>query len=342
MIKMKKIIYILLLLSAFSPAAFEVNGDGSPADLTKIGVSARWWGLGRAGVALSDDSGALLLNPASLAMAQSFELSGMSTQVLGVTNYTLVNAVLPLNDSYQAFGFSFINENAGTIIATNGTDAYGHPVKGGTIENNNSIISLGLASKIAIPDIIDDLYLGMLFKNYHKTLGDLTATGMAADFGAIYKWTNFLSVGFAARNALQSGINYSTSEKNNEEHYDTDYVAGLALSLLNNDLTLAVDQYTNAKFGRTYVGLEYWLANTVALRTGLAENEMTLGVGLRYEFFQLDVGYRYQDAPLDNQAYFSITLGNARRLFLTRPKIEIIEDDRRPASGEQSGELRIL
>ncbi|MDR2430827.1 MAG: type IX secretion system membrane protein PorP/SprF [Candidatus Margulisbacteria bacterium] len=337
---MRKTVYILLFLSAFSLAAFEVSGDGSPVDLTRIGVSARWWGLGRAGTALSDDSGALLLNPASMAMARSFELSGMSTQVLGVTNYTLINSVLPLNDSYQAFGFSFINENAGTIIATSGKDAYGHPVKGGTIENSNSIISLGLASKVAIPDLIDDLYLGVLFKGYHKVLGDLTATSMAVDFGAIYKWTSFLSLGFTARNALQSGINYSTSEKSGEEHYDTDYIAGLALSLLNNDLTLAVDQYTNAKFGRTYAGLEYWLANTVALRTGLAENEMTLGVGLRYEFFQLDVGYRYQDAPLDNQVYFSVTLGNARRLFLTRPKIEIIENDSRPASVPE--EMHIL
>jgi hypothetical protein len=317
----------LFCCGALGLAAFEVKGDGSPADLTKIGISARWWGLGRAGVALSDDSGAVFLNPASMAMARSFELSGMSTQVLGVTNYTLVNSVLPFKDKYQAVGFSFINENAGTITATDGVDQYGHPVKGGTINNGNSIIALGFAREVFIPDVISELYLGALFKSYYQVLGEMTGTSMALDVGAIYKLTNFLSLGLTARNFLQSGINYSTSDKANEEHYDTDYVAGFALSLLNNDLTLAVDQYANTKFGRAYVGLEYWLANTVALRTGMADNELTLGVGLRYDFLQLDVGYRYQDAPLDNQVYFSVTLGNARRLFLTRPEIGIMENN---------------
>lgn len=323
---MKKVLFILLAVSALGFAAFEVNGDGSPADLTKIAVSARWWGMGRAGVALSDDSGALLLNPASMAMAHSFELSAMSTQVLGVTNYTLINSVIPLGDRSQAFGLSMLDENAGTIYATDGLDEYGHPLKGGKIDNRNSILSLGFASRVYIPGIIDDLYLGIMFKNYYKLLGELTATSMTADLGMIYKLNNYLSFGLTARNAIQSGINYSTSEGSNKETYDTDYVAGVAFSLLNNDLTLAVDQMTNEKFGRTYVGIEYWLANIVALRTGMAENEMTLGMGLRYEFLQIDVGYRYQDAPLDNQAYFSVTLGDARRLFLQRPKIEIMEN----------------
>ena len=341
---LKKIIYILLAISALSFAGFEVNGDGTPADLTKVGVSARWWGMGRSGVALSDDSGAVLLNPASMAMARSFEVSALSTQVLGVTNYTLLNGVVPLGDREQAFGLSVINENAGMIFATNGLDGYGHPIKGDTIDNNNTIVSLGFATRVRIADVVDDLFLGLMLKNYYRLLGELTATSMTADLGAIYKFNNVFSVGFVARNAIQSGINYSISETGNYEHYDTDYVVGLAWSLLDNNMTLSVDQSTNEKFGRTYVGAEYWLANVVALRTGLAEREMTLGMGLRYEFLQVDVGYRYQDAPLDNQAYFSVTLGNARRMFLDRPKIEIIEDstpaERRPVKAAE--EIRIL
>jgi len=307
-------------------AAFDINGDGSPVDLTKIAVSARWWGMGRSGVALSDDSGAVLLNPASMAMARSFEISALSTQVLGVTNYTLLNGIIPLSDQDQAFGLSIINENAGTIFATDGLDGYGHPIRGGKIDNNNTIVSLGYAARVRIPDIVNDLYLGFMLKNYYRLLGELTASSMTADLGAIYKFNNVFSVGLTARNAIQSGINYSITDTDKYEHYDPDYVAGFALSLLNNSMTLSVDQSTNEKFGRTYVGMEYWLANVVALRTGLTERDITLGMGLRYEFLQIDVGYRYQDAPLDNQAYFSVTLGNARRMFLDRPKIEIIED----------------
>lgn len=347
---MKKLGYILVILSALSFAAFEVKGDGSPVDLTRIGISARFWGMGRAGVALSDDSGALLLNPASMAMARSFEMSGMSTQVLGVTNYTLINAVLPLVNEAQAFGFSYINENAGTIYSSNSLDQHGHPIRGETIENNNTIVSLGFASKIYVPDLIDDLYLGTMFKGYSRVLGEMTSSAMAADFGALYKWKPNVSFGLTARNALQSGIRYSTgsTEGDDVEHFDTDYVAGVAFGLLNNDLTLAVDQYANQKFGRTYLGLEYWLGRAVALRSGLSDNDVTLGMGVRYEMLQIDVGYRYQDAPLDNQVFFSVTWGNARRIFLDRPQIKIIENDNRQQvqpAGQRSDmpeEIRIL
>jgi hypothetical protein len=164
----------------------------------------------------------------------------------------------------------------------------------------------------------------------------MTASSMAADIGALYKWRPNISFGLTVRNAVQSGISYSTSSKSNEEHYDTDYVAGVAFSMLNNDLTLAVDQYTNEKFGRTYLGLEYWLGRAVALRTGFADNDVTLGAGVRYEMLQIDVGVRYQSAPLDNQIFFSVAWGDARRLFLDRPQISIIESSNSQQSSNQT------
>jgi hypothetical protein len=316
-----------LLLSALAAAAFEVTTDGSPVDFTKVGFSARFWGMGRAGVALADDSGALLLNPASMAMANSFEFSGTSTRILGVTNYSLLNGVLPLQDSRVLLGFSLIYENAGTIYETNGLDQYGHPLKGDTIENSNVVASLGFGSRFSVLNSrYENLYLGALLKNHRRVLGELTSSGTALDFGGVFRCSDHISLGLTARNALQSGLSYSTADQSSTEHYDTEYTAGLALSLLNNDLALVVDRTFNDKYGRNNIGLEYWLANMVALRSGLAEKDMTLGIGLRYASLQLDVGYRYQDAPLENQFYFSLTYGDAHRIFLITPEIEIIEN----------------
>jgi hypothetical protein len=324
---LKNWLYILLFLSAFAAAAFEITGDGSPVDFTKVGFSARFWGMGRAGVALADDSGALLLNPASMAMANSFEFSGTNTRILGVTNYSLLNGVLPLYDGRLLLGFSLIYENAGTIYETNGLDQYGHPRKGGTIENNNVVASLGFGSKFSVLNSsAENLYLGLLLKNHRRVLGDLTSSGTALDLGGMYRCGDHISLGLAMRNVLQSGLSYSTADQSSTEHYDTEYATGLAFSLLNNDLTLSVDRTFSDKYGRNNIGLEYWLANMVALRSGLAEKDMTLGIGLRYASLQLDVGYRYQDAPLENQFYFSLTYGDAHRIFLTAPEIEIIEN----------------
>jgi hypothetical protein len=315
-------------LSAFATAAFEVAGDGSPVDFTRVGFSARFWGMGRAGVALADDSGALLLNPAAIAMANSFEFSGTNTRILGVTNYSLLNGVLPFYDTELMLGFSLIYESAGTIYETNGLDQYGHPLKGGVIENNNIVASLGFGSKFSVlGSSVENLYLGLLLKNHRRALGDLTSSGTALDLGGVYRGGEHIALGLTARNVLQSGISYSTAARSSTEHYDPEYTAGLTFGLLNNDLTLSLDRTFSDKYGRNNIGLEYWLANMIALRSGLAEKDMTLGIGLRYAALQLDVGYRYQDAPLENQFYFSLTYGDAHRIFLTTPtEIEIIEN----------------
>ncbi|GBR75639.1 hypothetical protein NO2_0293 [Candidatus Termititenax persephonae] len=319
----------LLLICAASFAAFEVNGDGAPVDFTKIGSSARFWGMGKAGVALANDSGALLLNPASMALAHSLELSAMHTQTLGVSNYTLFNGVLPFNNKNLIFGFSFIHEDAGTIYETNGLDANGYPLKGGTIDNSNVVASLGFGGKLSLFGGQRNTYLGLLLKNHQRHLGELTAGGTALDLGVIYRLGHIFSLGLNVRNAWQSGLNYSVSERSGFEHYPTEYVAGFALTMLDNNLMLALDKAISETDSKTYFGLEYIIAETVSLRSGLADKDMTLGLGLRLVDLQFDVGYRYQDAPLDNQLYFSITYGNARSLFMDVPTdLEIIDAPR--------------
>ena len=61
--------------------------------------------------------------------------------------------------------------------------------------------------------------------------------------------------------------------------------------------------------------------------TGVANGDMTLGVGFRIEDWQFDYAVRYQESPLDNQAFISVTWGDARRSELTKPVIYLLEED---------------
>ncbi len=312
--------YILLLAAMllFSTAlAFEVNGDGTPVDFAKMALTARYWGMGKAGLAGANDAGGMLLNPASLGVARSFEFTSMSTKLLGEFNYLMLNVVYPLEK--DTIGLSLLSEDAGTITGSDELDQYGHPVEGDNIENYTRMLSLGYGRKL----FFDNLYFGVVAKLLHKRIAFVDAKSNSVDVGMIYKFNKILSLGAALKNAAQSDYTYSNNASE-IEHLKQDYVVGASLSLLDNNLLFSVDRHNDLDFIRTRYGAEYWLFDTVAFRAGVEERDTTLGIGFRYKFLQIDYALRYQEAPLGNESYISITYGDATRAHLRRPEIEII------------------
>jgi hypothetical protein len=322
---MDKVKYIGLLIGFLSLSfAFDINGAGTPVDYTKIAVSARYWGMGRAGVAFANDSGGFLLNPASFGAMRAPECSLMSTKLLGEFNYLMFNGVVPLQN--ETVGLSFLNEDAGTIYRTDGVDQYGHPQQGDTIQNYNRVVSFGYGRRA----FLDNLYIGGLVKATVKRIDFVEGRSMGADLGVMYRWDKSITFGGVVKNVVQSGMSYSNGAAPIEP-MDPDYVVGVSWALINHALFLSLDQHTNPKFGRTNLGAEYWLfEETVALRGGYAEKDFTFGLGFRYDLLQIDFAMRFQEAPMENQAIVSLTYGNARHMVVARPEIEIVDTDRKP------------
>lgn len=319
---------LILLLLVTQVFGYTINGDGSPVDFTKIGLTARYWGMGKAGAAYANDSGSMLLNPAGLARARSFEISTMATKLLGEFNYTMLNLVYPRER--ETFGLSVLYETAGTIYETDGLDAYGHPVQGEEIENYNALVSFGYARQL----FWDDFYVGGMVKSFKRKISYVEGNINALDVGCLYNWDKKISFGFAVKNAVQTGMRYSNAP-GVVEHMDPDYILGVSWLTLDERLLLSVDQHSDTKFGRTQIGAEYWWANMVAFRVGVAEGNLTVGVGFRYAAFQVDYAVRYQEQPLDNQAFISVTFGDATKMFLSRPEIEIAEESSRVEEEQQ-------
>ena len=316
---LKRFIVIFILLYGTLFCSEVISGDGSPVDYSKIGLSARYWGMGKVGTAFSDDSGGILINPAGLGRMKSLEISSMQTSVLGEFNYSLLNVVYPLGD--ETFGMSVLYEDAGTIYGSTSLDTYGHPEKGDTIENYNRLYTFAYGRKL----LLDNLYLGGSVRFLQKKLGITEANSTAVDLGAIYKWDKEISFGLVVKNAMQNGITYSNGAVGLEP-YETVAIAGVAWSLFEKEATLAID-YHMGRLPKLYIGGEYWWERIFAIRAGMAENDMTLGLGIRLSDWQFDYGVRYQTAPLDNQAYISITYGDARRSELRRPVIYLLEEE---------------
>jgi len=142
------------------------------------------------------------------------------------------------------------------------------------------------------------------------------------------------------KNALQTELKYSDGSSYGE-HMNPDYILGVSWLALDDRLLISFDQHSDTKFGRTQLGAEYWWANMVAFRVGVAEGDLTVGVGFRYAMFQVDYAVRYQEQPLGNQAFVSVTFGDATKMFLNRPEIELVEETDQEEPAEKPEPIKL-
>lgn len=309
----------VLLIGSLAIASFEVNGDGNSVDYSKLAISARYWGMGKAGVAFADDSGGVLINPASYGTMRSLEFGMMNTKVLGTFDYMYASGVWPLQN--ETMGFTFLNENPGEIRESTSVDQFGHPEEGSRLQAYSQMLTFGYGRKA----YLDNLYLGGIIKYQKKRLAFIEASVAALDLGALYRWDQNLAFGLAIKNIAQNAYNYSSAGY--KESLTPEATLGFAWTLLNKSFVLAYDRQISNNFGKNNLGLEYWLADMLALRAGLAERDLTMGIGLKYDLFRADFGMRFQDAPLENQIYISVSYGNASSFLLGRPEIEMVESN---------------
>jgi len=315
------LILLFLLLGALVSADGDiVKGDGNLVDYTKILYNARYYGMGGTGVSFADDSGALLINPASLPRMKHWELSTTQFKIADEFTYTFVNYVLPKENG--GFGLSYMYENPGDIFATSGVDAYGHPVIGNKLDCNSQLIAFSYGTNI----FYENLRLGGTMKNYRKKLGEVEGKGNSFDLALQYDYSRDVALGLNIKNIFQTGFTYSNTTKLIETFKPT-YLLGANWYVLDHTLLLSLD-YSGESISKTNFGFEYRFGKNVAVRGGLMDGQMTLGTGFRWDSMQMDMGYKYNEFPLDNQVYITFTYGNAREKVLTTPKISIIKQKR--------------
>jgi len=311
--------FIYLLLIPSSWGAWKITGDSSPADVTRLGLGTRQMGMGRAGVAMGDDSGGWLLNPAGLAGIRSMEVNTMMTRLIGAFNYYFLSYVHPA--PADTFGISLLHEDPGSIPRVEELDSNGYPRDSGeVVPAGTNLIVVGYGKKWS-----REIYLGVAVKHMVRYLDNAHGTNTLMDIGVI-STTPFkdLSLGINVVNAAQQGFRWDTGDPQitNVPVY---YKLGLAWEVLNKQLTLALDDEIG-NFNRLNLGAEYWLTKNLAFRCGTYGEIFTLGLGLRYGFFQLDYAYSYDTLPVEQTAFISMTFGDARESELEQPEIYILED----------------
>ncbi len=277
---------------------------------------ARAAALANAMTTVPNAAGALWSNPAMMATMNahfSFEVS-KNQWIADIKHNALSMAVRPGSGQYGVFGLSLLlvdyGEVEGTIVANNEQGF----IETGIIKPSAYAFGFAYAKSLT-----NKFYVGAHFKYVSQYLGpvidgysltsaevktrDEQASVVAFDFGTYYK-TGFKSLVFG-----MSLKNFSREIKFSQEEFQLPLIfnIGFSANLMDfmpqafqteslKDLLLTID----AVHPRSYpeyikTGIEYTLANILALRLGyysnVDEHSFTYGFGLSEFGFQFDYAY---------------------------------------------------
>ncbi|MBN1543385.1 hypothetical protein JW992_14695 [candidate division KSB1 bacterium] len=330
----KSIISIVILLFG----TLSVSAGEYAADFLHIGVGARPLSMGGAFTALAGgDASAFYWNPAGLLppkrLAAQFEHVSMFG---GLAQYNAANAVLNLNDQF-AIGLSWIrlgvdeiprySELQGTRLdrlSRNHFRSTGEPE--GYFGDTEDAVLVSLSQTFYLDLYVGDELSGFVLpleiswgvsgKYIRQKLDTNSGTGQGLDAGVLFRlisnqWdrTEPLSwIGFGAivRDVAHTSVQWNTAS-NHSDAVGIGLQIGAAIShtfrALKSRLTLAADRAVQP-YALWRAGCEWKAFETLALRGGLVDADLTAGAGLSLFGFTAD--YAFVSHELDNSHRVSI------------------------------------
>lgn len=193
---------VLLAAAVLAPTparALDSAAGTSGAQFLKIGQgSARAMALGGAYVALAEGSDAMSWNPAGLATTQQREFAFSYirplqdlTGPLGAPIY--LGYAQPMGRTTWGANFGYMSDG---LTYPEARDSLGVPQQASNVNVRDGYGAVGLARSFWY----EKLFLGASVREIHEEIAGAAHDTLAADFGAMLKPTNVLSLGFAVQN----------------------------------------------------------------------------------------------------------------------------------------------
>ncbi|MBU1319911.1 MAG: PorV/PorQ family protein [candidate division Zixibacteria bacterium] len=322
------IVTFLLIASAGYAGEFSKVGTAG-AQFLKIGMGARYIGMGEASSAVVDDAYSMYWNPAGMAVMEETEFAFTSVDWIEDVSLNFISFVRPmgfggtLGLSATILGIGEMEET--TVFEPNGT--------GNTFDASSFSISAGYARSLT-----DRFSAGIKMKYVSERIAQARSRGIAFDIGTLFK-TGYknLRVGLNISN-LGQGLKFSGSDLNFKYSRDPDnanydpinasylteeydlpltFRIGCAYDLVETSMstwTIAAEaKHPNDNVQQLSLGSEYLWNSMVAMRAGYKfkyeEEGLTLGAGVILSPTQssaLVIDYAWSDfGSLDSVHRFS-------------------------------------
>jgi len=266
----------IVALMALPGAAYE--GVGS---IFALGSSGRALGMGGAFLALADDEGCVLYNPAALGWYEGIGLTSLVASGFGGIVHGVVGFAVPY------LGADVVFLDSGAIPTGSGSFRYA---------------SQGVVGAAGIP--IGPVAIGVRGR-WLRVSSPIEGSGWAVD-PAILVATGSIRVGLMVEGALSEPVVYGSGA---EEGWDRTVRLGAALTLAPSADVLwsasfeAIDLFSTS--AHLAAGLEAWIGGLGA-RAGFDGRGPTFGLSVRFSSLQLDWAYAMRD-----------DLGDSHRISLT-------------------------
>jgi len=327
---MKLFFIVLIFMAIFAPYAI---ADRYSCEFLYMGAGARALGLGGAFVAVADDSTAAYWNPAGLCQQEGREFTLMHAArfsrlaTFDCVGYAQSLPVGTVGINWLRFGVGDIPrfpEPEGTPGQRKNSPVFRPSgVPEGYFSNSENALFLSFGRGFAV-NITPGLQLtktwamvgvGGSLKMLSQSLDNYRGRGFGLDLGFLFRMDAGSLVAHEDVGDLSLGLNiqdigtkiqWDTSSQH-EDALPTNFKLGIAYSLAagNHDFTAAVDKDTIYN-GTVRLGLEYWYRNTMALRIGLKEADLSAGFGIRKGAFAVDYAYLKQEIAGSHQLSISL------------------------------------
>lgn len=298
--KRLSLIFVVMLLSA---SLVHAGGDAGVDSPFRMGTGARALALGGSNLATVDAAAAPFWNPARLATAQKFSVTGFHTSLFDTdVSYQYVGLAIPTLD-FGGFGIGLFR------LGVNGIEKRdeGNVLLG---EINDSRLGLFLAYGTSI----SGYDVGGAVTVEHHSLDNFSATStpginlsVSRDFPLQSSLAGDLVVAFSAGNILRPTMQLDQETV----EYPFRFTGAATLQLFpyhlpgrRADLTLGVARRDQTDT-RLVSGIEYSVNEFLSLRGGLDQSNLSVGAGLEYGPIKFD--YAMIERDLGELHLFSLT-----------------------------------
>ena len=299
---MKRVVSFIFGVWLLTGASLAGN-DGGVLSPFSLGAGSRSLAMGAADMAATDASTAAYWNPARLAQAERFAVTGFYTQLFDSdVGYQYLGLALPTID-YGTFGIGVFNLG---ITGIEERDADNLLL--GSFKDNR------LAFYLSYGRMVSNYNVGIALSMEHHSINDYTATsspGIDLSAGRTFKFSghplDIIALSLNARNVVKPGYKLITETVKYPSGVEAGITTGLKISNTWNQSALfafSVSKY-NFMDPRINAGLEYGFDSTLMLRGGVRDGKPSGGFGISYKGISFD--YALVDRDLGSLHMFSLS-----------------------------------
>lgn len=324
---------------------------GAGAGFLKMAVGAKPAAMGGAYTALADDVTSIYWNPAGLAQVNQPEFNFMHNEWLYGINYEFLGASFPVDNLTFASSLTYLSTDDIKEILRD-TEGMGN---GRYWETGKVFSAEDMALSLAFAQAVEkDLFMGVNFKYISESIENESTSGWAIDLGLLFKPSQKVGVGFVVQNV-------GPKMKFIEDEFSLPLTYRLGVAYQMGKLMRCAFDIKKVKDEKldSYVGLESWLGNWLALRVSQGTKSddklgkfkglptgIAVGCGLNIsQSVVLDYAYLpYGDLGETHQFSISMKFGSKRE---SRPKIKPhkvykpIERETKPTKSREKDELTV-